>query len=122
MKKRDIIIILSIILICVALIFMNNSTSSDGNTAIVTVDGKIIYKLPLDKYSSDNPTDISLEDYGVNIILRLQNSHIQFLSSDCPDKVCINSGILQKENDMAVCLPNKTSVVIYNNKEADKLN
>ncbi len=107
------------------IVFVNGvnkyKTASSEYTAVVTVDNKIIAKIPLNNYSSDKAVNISLKKYGVNIVLRVQNSHIQFISSDCPDKVCINSGILKKENDMAVCLPNKTSVVIYKTEEANKL-
>ena len=124
-QKRDVYTFMSIILICLMLIFVTGVNKKKSvaveNTAVVTVDGQIIAKFPLSNYSSEKPVDISLKRYGINIVLRLQNSHIQVLSSDCHDKVCINAGILEKENDMAVCLPNKTSVVIYTTEEANKL-
>lgn len=122
-SKKDLIIIILLILIPLFIISVKFMFSSSNSlTAVVTVDGKIVEKITLSEYKDDSPTDFSLEKYGVDIVLRAKNSQIAFLSSNCPDHVCVNTGFLKKENDIAVCLPNKTSVVIYKTSDAEKLN
>ena len=42
-----------------------------------------------------------------NVLFRLyEDGAICFLSSDCPDKICVNTGLLSEVDQMAACLPN----------------
>lgn len=55
---------------------------------------------------------ISLAEYGKEVQLEVKNHRIAFISSDCPDKVCIHNGWLSREGEQAVCLPNRVSVTL----------
>ena len=44
--------------------------------------------------------------------LEVKNHRIAFISSDCPDKVCIHNGWLSREGEQAICLPNRVSVTL----------
>ena len=56
--------------------------------------------------------EISLAKYGKEVLLEVKNHRIAFISSDCPDKVCIHNGWLAREGEQAVCLPNRVSVIL----------
>ena len=56
--------------------------------------------------------EISLAVYGKEVLLEVKNHRIAFISSDCPDKVCIHNGWLAREGEQAVCLPNRVSVIL----------
>ena len=121
-SKKDFIII--VVLIAIPILFISVKyafNKSEDLTAVVTIDGKIVEKIKLSEYSNDTPVDFDLQKYGVDIVLRAENSKIAFLYSDCPDHICINTGYLNKEDDIAVCLPNKTSVVIYKTSDVQNL-
>lgn len=47
-----------------------------------------------------------------NVTLAVSGGTIAFVESDCPDKICVHTGKLEKAGDIAVCVPNKLSVVI----------
>ena len=55
---------------------------------------------------------ISLAEYGKEVQLEVKNHRIAFISSDCPDKVCIHNGWLSREGEQAICLPNRVSVTL----------
>lgn len=42
---------------------------------------------------------------GHTVTLRVENGKIRFLESDCPDRVCVNSGWLSRAGQTAACLP-----------------
>lgn len=122
--KKDFIIIAVILLLGLSFLlykytFANNSQSM---VAVVSIDGEICEKYNLSKYMQDEEIEISLkEKYNVPVILSLQKGTIRFKDVDCPDHICVNTGVLKSEMDIAVCMPNKTSITIYRQEEADKM-
>jgi hypothetical protein len=46
------------------------------------------------------------------IRFRVQNGAAAFTASDCPDKICVNTGFIKKPREMAVCMPNRVSLYI----------
>jgi hypothetical protein len=47
-------------------------------------------------------------------ILTVKDKRISFSYSECPDKVCINTGWIAYPGQSAVCLPNRVMVKIVN--------
>ena len=52
------------------------------------------------------------EETGLPITFQIKDHAIRFLESNCPDKVCIHTGFLKNDLDVACCLPNQTTVLI----------
>lgn len=113
-KRTDAILIIG--LICIALIIWvftqrsvkNNSTSY----AEVLFNGTVVERLPLDS------NKIYTLPQNKQVKLEVQDGSCGFIHSDCPDKVCVNTGFLNKSGQSAACLPNKVAVRIV----VDKLN
>ena len=53
---------------------------------------------------------VTLEVNGAVIELDKDGAH--FVSSPCPDKICVNKGIIKRAGESAVCLPQRVSVRI----------
>lgn len=47
----------------------------------------------------------------------MQDHAIRFLSSDCPDKVCVNTGFLREDLQVVTCLPNRTTLFLSVSQE-----
>ena len=47
----------------------------------------------------------------------MQDHAIRFLSSNCPDKVCVNTGFLREDLQVATCLPNRTTLFLSVSQE-----
>ena len=111
-KKLTIIIIsLLVLLSAAAVAFQKLSPAAEGLSAVVALDGEQMLEIPLTK--PQQLTEIKLhEQLGVDITLEYIGDKIRFKSSSCPDKICINTGWLSRDMDIAVCMPNRTSVVI----------
>ena len=53
----------------------------------------------------------SLPDYP-GIVFEVRDGAVRFLSSDCPDKICVHTGFIRTAGQYAVCLPYKLSLRI----------
>ncbi len=109
LKKTDLLIILILILsaLLIYFIFYINNSNSDKNTAAeILINGKSekIISLLEDK-------TFSIETIP-NIKFEIKDKKIRFMESDCPDKICVNTGFIGTSGQTAVCLPNTVSVKI----------
>lgn len=107
--KRDIMLIATLIIVCAAaFLIINFVVKKDGITAIVKVDGNIVYMLPLDKNAS-----VTVEGYqgGSNTVV-IENGTVYMKDADCPDKLCEKTGKISKNGETIVCLPHRVVVEI----------
>ena len=104
------VIVSVILLVAVALLAIPYFFVSENLVAVVSVDGHPSFTVNL-KDADDQTIDLN-DQYNINIILEVSNHKIRFQSSDCPDKICVHSGYLSKDLDMAACIPNKTAIFI----------
>ena len=102
--KRDIAVLAVLALFAIALLLFFRFGLKDGRTALISVDGRDYLTVPLDK-----DDEITLEN-GVKIIV--SDGKIGFAESDCPDLVCVHTGMLSKAGDVAACVPNKTVISV----------
>ena len=55
-----------------------------------------------------------------NIKFEIKDKKIRFLESNCPDKICVNTGFIGIVGETAVCLPNAASIqIISSDKNTD---
>ncbi|APQ72896.1 hypothetical protein RSJ21_02565 [Clostridium botulinum] len=128
MKKGDkiVIYIVSVLLALsiISIIFFKFFVKSENAVAIIKQNGKIIEKVDLSKVKEKRQLKINYNDKdhkGYNVI-EIDKGSIRFIDADCPDKVCIKSGVLKKPGETAACLPHKLIITIEkNDKEVDEV-
>ncbi|HDK7139991.1 TPA: NusG domain II-containing protein [Clostridium botulinum] len=128
MKKGDkiVIYIVSVLLVLsvISIIFFKFFVKSENAVAVIKQNGKIIEKVDLSKVKEKRQLKINYNDKdhkGYNII-EIDKGSIRFIDADCPDKVCIKSGVLKKPGETAACLPHKLIITIEkNDKEVDEV-
>lgn len=111
MKKRDIILILSVLLIAAALFLVVEMTKKDGAGVVVKVDGKEIAEYSL----SENAT---YELNGGTNILVIENGKAYLSDANCPDKLCVHQGKISRTGEVITCLPNKLTVTVFGAEES----
>lgn len=111
-RKTDIIILLVILLI--GLIFLLfTSFNNDEVSCQIIYDRKVVMDVDLNKNG-----EIKLPDFP-NVTFEVKDGMIAFISSDCPDHVCVRTGFISKNSQTAVCLPNKLMIRINKSKNLD---
>ena len=68
-------------------------------------DGKVIYTIDIAN-SEDRTIDIEYPGGGYNTVV-ISNGQISITDADCPDKTCVNTGVLRSESVPIVCLPHR---------------
>lgn len=120
-KKGDIIIytaILAIILVSsIGVYYYRFDDKNDKKVAIIKQDNVVIEKVFIDDLSELKEIKLFGND---DVIIHAQNGRIRFYKSDCPDKVCVESGWISKKGEMAVCLPYR--IIIKIEGTGDELN
>ncbi|QCX34398.1 NusG domain II-containing protein [Caloramator sp. E03] len=113
MKKFDIIIIISFLLISIvsAAWFMFSSNKKYENTyAEIYVEGVLYKRIPLTENMEEMTIPIETK-LGKNVI-HISNGKINMVDADCHDRVCVKSGTIDKVGETIVCLPHKVVVEI----------
>ena len=81
-------LLLVLVLAVAAGVYLYAKTRPKGVEAVIEQDGEVYRRVELDK----------------------DGAH--FVSSPCPDKICVNKGIIKRAGESAVCLPQRVSVRI----------
>ena len=112
-KLTDLILILVLLFIG----FFAHRTLSGGENLVaeITVDNKPYQKIDLNSVTENYFIQIN------SLCIEVSNKKIRFISSDCHDKTCVNSGWLTSAGDFAACLPNRIAVKISGTNGPDAI-
>lgn len=106
-KKNDILIILAVLLL--ALGAKHLLGRGERATANVIINGNTEYVIDL---SREKELRYIKPDTDPAITIAVENGTIRFCRADCPDKLCVEAGVLSKPGDTAACLPAKAVIVV----------
>ena len=111
MKKRDIILIASILIVAIAFFLIVELTKEEGAGVTVKVDG-----VKVAEYSLSNNGTYPLNG-GTNILV-IENGKAYLTDANCPDKLCIHQGKISRTGETITCLPNKLTVTVFGAEES----
>jgi hypothetical protein len=108
-KKRDLILILTILALTVILtiIFYIYRYQTPIDAVKITINGKEYATYPLNQ---DQTIQIK-NDYGENTIIISQGS-VYMEYATCPDQICVKHSPLPQSTTPIICLPHKLVVEI----------
>jgi hypothetical protein len=117
MKKNDWIIIGIVLLIAGSVYIWNmisEKNQSDERYADIYYNGELYERVNVNEQKT-----VTIEtDIGKNVI-QIDHGKVTMIEADCPDKVCLNTGTIEKVNRSIVCLPNKVHVQITGDLEEE---
>jgi len=100
----DIILIASLIVIAIAISLAVLFSLSEGEAAVVYIDGERAFSVPL---SRDGEYPI-----GEGNLLQIKDGYALMKEADCPDGLCKSQGKINKSGERIVCLPNRVLVEV----------
>ena len=106
-----VIIIVAIVLIFGAVFYLPKLLKIPGSTALITNDGVVIKTIDLTIIESYSYTIYDSNDVE-KCCIEVNDGKIRFLSSTCPDQICVHAGWLEHEDEFAACLPNNVIITI----------
>ena len=111
MKKRDIILIASILIVAIAFFLIVELTKEEGAGVTVKVDGVKVAEYSLSK-NGTYPLN-----GGTNILV-IENGKAYLTDANCPDKLCVHQGKISRTGEVITCLPNKLTVTVFGAEES----
>ncbi|MBO5969586.1 MAG: NusG domain II-containing protein [Clostridia bacterium] len=111
MKKRDIILIASILIVAIAFFLIVELTKEEGAGVTVKVDGVKVAEYSLSK-NGTYPLN-----GGTNILV-IENGKAYLTDANCPDKLCVHQGKISRTGETITCLPNKLTVTVFGAEES----
>ena len=112
-KIRNDIILVAVILTAVALmVLLSVLFKKDGDTAVVTVNGKLYGEYPL----SRGLTERIISGDGYNLLV-IENGKAYVKEASCPDGICVSHRAVKNDRECIICLPNKVVVEIVSRAE-----
>lgn len=98
------------VMLAAALLWLGRPQSGTRMVAAISVGEQTVMTIDL---SAAEDREFSIrEETGLPIRFQIRDHAIRFMESDCPDKICINTGFLRNDLDVASCLPNRTSLLV----------
>lgn len=117
-SKRRLAVWLGVgVLLAAALLWLARPREKEPRLiAVITVGTQEVRRIDL---SAAGDQEFSIEDQtGLPVTFQVKDHAIRFLSSDCPDKVCVNTGFLRNDLEVACCLPNQTTLFVTQETDA----
>ena len=104
-SKKELLLIFILALFAIIFIMLQNNRTEQAY-ARITVQGYQYVLLPL-SYNIE-----FILPQNPNVVFTVQNGQAAFIASDCPDKICINTGFIYRSGQSAACLPNLVYMII----------
>lgn len=110
-KKGDIALVCLLILVCIFW-FLPKGEKGDLKAEIF-LDGEMVHSVNLSELTEDKTVTVE----GCEILL--QSDGVQFLHSECSDKLCEKRGKMTSSGDAMACVPERVVVSLSSERKAD---
>lgn len=107
MKKKDLILIGSILILALVGFVAVMMMKKDGTKVVIMVDGAVYEEVSL---SEDKMIEIKTE-HGVNVV-QIKDGIVKMEEADCPDQICVKHASIKKTGETIVCIPHKVVVEV----------
>ena len=121
MKKKGDLILVLVILIAAAGWLAKGwiwPQQAVEKQALIKVEGELYTTHPLEMNNEQQEIPVLLPGNNFVYIVS-EKDQIWVTDASCPDKVCINTGRINKLGQSIVCLPNKTVIYIEGTEKPD---
>lgn len=115
--KRGLLAVSILLLLSVAAILLSRLLP-EGTVAVVERDGAVVLRQELS--ALDGPIEQEIQgENGITLMIVLSPDGAAVRRSECPDKICVNTGTLRRAGESAVCLPAKVVLRLEGDGEID---
>ena len=88
--------------------------AEEGTFVSISVDGNLIYRLPLNRDKS-----ITINGSIGQTTILIQNRHVWIEEASCPHKICMRMGKIRFNKETIVCIPNRILIRIEGGSDRD---
>ncbi len=111
-RRADILLVFACLLLA-AVFFLQSFLSPSDGMAVIEQNGIEVGRYALSQIQKEEILQLPGE---IDVQILLEPGAASFLSSDCPDQICVRTGKLTKPGEAAVCLPARVSLRIVSSQ------
>lgn len=90
-------------------LYLALSFAPKGAVAVVELDGETILERKLSEIPQTETFPVEGEN-GVEVVIQLSSQGACMATSTCPDQVCVETGLLTRAGESAICLPARVTL------------
>lgn len=112
---KDVIIIVLLLGLALGAHLLRGLGSESAGTAfaVISQDGAVIEKIPLNASGEYRYQEIH------GMVFTVSEGKISVTESGCGDRTCIRTGTVSRSGEAIICAPNRVAVTIENGAESD---
>lgn len=110
-KRKDVWVLTAATAAALVLFFLFSCFSGRADTAVIRSEGTQLMVVSLKEDAEFSPPGHE------EVVIQVSKGRIRFLSSNCPDQICVRTGFISKPGQTAVCLPNRLSIEVLSPSE-----
>ena len=111
-RRADILLVFACLLLA-AVFFLQSFLSPSDGMAVIEQNVIEVGRYALSQIQKEEILQLPGE---IDVQILLEPGAASFLSSDCPDQICVRTGKLTKPGEAAVCLPARVSLRIVSSQ------
>ena len=112
-SKTDLFLIMPLLIAAILAIFLPGLKKDGGaRRAVVVYRGETVLEADI-----DTMTEPETHAFG-SVTVEIGPEGARFISSPCPDQICVKTGLLTKSGDTAACVPERIVVKIVSGTDA----
>lgn len=116
MKKKDLILICSVLVLAAAFWLVPRAVGLFGNSK----EQKLRITVSGEEYGTYSLEEDQVIKVGDTNICEIKDKKVSMISADCPDQLCIHQRTIQLQGETIVCLPNKVVLEITGTRQTDQ--
>lgn len=116
MKKKDLILIFSVLVLAAAFWLVPRAVGLFGNSK----EQKLRITVSGEEYGSYSLEEDQVIKVGDTNVCEIKDKKVSMISADCPDQLCIHQRTIQLQGETIVCLPNKVVLEITGTRQTDQ--
>ena len=116
MKKKDLILICSVLVLAAAFWLVPRAVGLFGNSK----EQKLRNTVSGEEYGSYSLEEDQVIKVGDTNVCEIKDKKVSMISADCPDQLCIHQRTIQLQGETIVCLPNKVVLEITGTRQTDQ--
>ena len=115
LRAGDGVIYAVLVLLCAALFLLPLLRDDDAVlTAQIMADGEVIETIDLSALQTEETREVN----GCVIVLSPEG--VCVADADCPDRICVRTGMITRSGEAIACVPNRVVVTLRQSRAADE--
>lgn len=118
LRRGDFVVFLAVLALAGGILFYYASVGTGGEYGEIWQNGRLVKRVKLAEGYTET---VTVNGEKVTNVIEINGKRMRFISSDCNDQICVNTGWVSSTGQTAVCLPNRVILKITGQQQDDNV-